>query len=214
MSDPNPPESLTTLSFYAHVAYEDDYVQPLIINAFETVLKPGSYLLVDKPPAERYISPVTKYLQIMQYESLPHQLLLSNPITQFGNSYTIRKALIRKNYLAQTVASWVAKNPTSPLKDHVPITSCIEFDYADNLDESLWDAWEARKSLKANESKKPADREWWILKPAMSDKGHGIRLFSTEAEIETIFRQWEEADLSDTDNEEEDAEEEVEVEAG
>ncbi len=35
-------------------------------------------------------------------------------------------------------------------------------------------------------------REWWILKPSMSDRGQGIRLFSTMEELQAIFDGWEE----------------------
>lgn len=196
---PTLPELLTTLSFYAHIAYEDDYVQPFIIQAFNTVLKPGSFLLVDKPPGARYLSSVTKHLQIMQYELLPHEALLTNPTTQFGNSYTIRKALIRKHFLSQTIASWTAKNPTSSLKDHVPLTLAFELDYAEFLEDALVEAWEVQKSWERNESQEPVSREWWILKPSMSDKGQGIRLFSSQEELQNIFNEWEESNPSDDD---------------
>ena len=46
--------------------------------------------------------------------------------------------------------------------------------------------------------------EWWILKPGMSDRGQGIRLFSTMEELQAIFDEWEE-DQPDTDEEDEDA---------
>ncbi|KAK0709577.1 hypothetical protein B0T26DRAFT_654006 [Lasiosphaeria miniovina] len=44
--------------------------------------------------------------------------------------------------------------------------------------------------------------EWWILKPSMSDRGQGIRLFSTMDELQGIFDAWEEdAGLSDSEDE-------------
>jgi tubulin---tyrosine ligase len=52
-------------------------------------------------------------------------------------------------------------------------------------------------------------KEWWILKPSMSDRGQGIRLFSTMAELQAIFDQWD-AELSD-DGEEEEEEEDHEA---
>ena len=39
--------------------------------------------------------------------------------------------------------------------------------------------------------RRPAEREWWILKPGMSDRGQGIKLFSTMAELQDIFDTWE-----------------------
>jgi hypothetical protein len=45
-------------------------------------------------------------------------------------------------------------------------------------------------------------REWWILKPGMSERGQGIRLFSSEEELTSIFEEW---DPESDDEEEEDA---------
>jgi len=45
-----------------------------------------------------------------------------------------------------------------------------------------------------------AERDYWILKPGMSDRGQGIRLFSTEAELKSVFEEWDEP--SDIDEEE------------
>ncbi|KAK4119313.1 sure-like protein [Parathielavia appendiculata] len=42
--------------------------------------------------------------------------------------------------------------------------------------------------------------EWWILKPSMSDRGQGIRLFSTMEQLQEIFDGWE----VESDEEEED----------
>ncbi|KAK4103331.1 sure-like protein [Parathielavia hyrcaniae] len=42
-------------------------------------------------------------------------------------------------------------------------------------------------------------REWWILKPSMSDRGQGIRLFNTMEQLQEIFDGWE----VDSDEEEE-----------
>jgi tubulin--tyrosine ligase len=81
--------------------------------------------------------------------------------------------------------------------------SCdFELDYAEFLDDALVEAWELKTSFGKNDDKEPAGREWWILKPGMSDRGQGIRLFSTEAELQSIFEQWE-AERPDSDDEEE-----------
>lgn len=58
-----------------------------------------------------------------------------------------------------------------------------------------------------NESKPAEDRAWWILKPGMSDRGQGIRLFSTLEELQLIFEEWE-ADSPDSDDDEEKHDEE------
>lgn len=66
------------------------------------------------------------------------------------------------------------------------------------------EAWELRESFERNELKESHEREWWILKPGMSDRGQGIRLFGTEEELHSIFEEWE-AELPDSEDEDEDA---------
>lgn len=57
----------------------------------------------------------------------------------------------------------------------------------------------------------PTEREWWILKPSMSDRGQGIRLFSTMDELQGIFDGWgEDEPSSDEDNDKNDDHEESE----
>lgn len=54
------------------------------------------------------------------------------------------------------------------------------------------------------------EKEWWILKPSMSDRGQGIRLFSTMDELQGIFDQWEEDEpSSDEDDDETDNDEDA-----
>lgn len=67
------------------------------------------------------------------------------------------------------------------------------------------EAWELNESMGRNEGKEREEREWWILKPGMSDRGQGIRLFSTLEELQSIFEEWE-AERPDSDDEEEDEE--------
>jgi tubulin---tyrosine ligase len=106
-----------------------------------------------------------------------------------------------------TASSWITKQPLSVLVTNVKPSCDFEVDYAEFLDDALVEAWELQASFQKNEDKEPADREWWILKPGMSDRGQGVRLFSTEAELQSIFEQWE-AERPDSDNEEETNEEE------
>jgi hypothetical protein len=58
-------------------------------------------------------------------------------------------------------------------------------DYAEYIEYSLAeaDSFELCQSLEANNDKKPSARDWWILKPAMTDCGYGIRIFSTMMEL-------------------------------
>lgn len=147
--------------------------------------------------------PTSLFLQIGAYESLPFMHILSNPNTSFANAYIIRKALIRKHYLSTTAFNWIAKNPASILVTNIKPACDFELDYAEFLDEALVEAWELKESFERNEGKESQEREWWILKPGMSDRGQGIRLFSTEEELQSIFEEWE-AERPDSDNEDED----------
>lgn len=52
--------------------------------------------------------------------------------------------------------------------------------------------------------------EWWILKPSMSDRGQGIRLFSTMEQLQEIFDDWEVESDEDEDEDEQDQDEEQE----
>ena len=64
----------------------------------------------------------------------------------------------------------------------------FELDYAEFLDEALIECWELKESFEK------AEKEWWILKPGMSDQGQGVRLFNSEEELREIFAEWEEAE--------------------
>ncbi|CAP66637.1 uncharacterized protein PODANS_4_8550, partial [Podospora anserina S mat+] len=128
----------------------------------------------------------------MPYESLDFDYISSHPATSLVNSYMIRKALIRKHYLAKTVENYLVKNPDSVLKDHVKRSEAFEVDFAEFLDDALVEAWDLNESMERNaEKEEEEEREWWILKPGMSDRGQGIRLFSTMEELQGIFDGWE-----------------------
>lgn len=189
--------------FYALINYEDEYVQPLILSALKARLPAGSYTLISS--ISELPSPETPFLQVGAYESLPFEEAISYPTSTLINAYIIRKALIRKHYLSTTAYNWIAKNPTSILKTNVKPACDFELDYAEFLDEALVEAWELQESFQKNEGKEPEDREWWILKPGMSDRGEGIRLFSTETELQSIFEEWE-ADAPDSESENDDSE--------
>ena len=179
---------------YALIDYEDVYVQPLILKALERSVEASSF---------KYISDISDWpslgaplLQWLQYENIDFELALRHT-NHLVNSYVIRKALIRKHYLSNTIAHWVAKNPDSILKQHWRTGVEFELDYAEFLDDALVEAFELRESFEKNKGKEPSEREWWILKAGMSDRGHGIRLFSTFEELEAVFEEWEQDEPSD-----------------
>lgn len=120
---------------------------------------------------------------IAEYEELLHSKSLANSKNYYQNSYTFRKSLIRKHYLLKTIQYYIAKHPNSILKTNFPESFHLDLDYAEFLDEALDDNWDLRQELEAS-----ADTpQWWIMKPSMSDKGQGIRLFKTIDQLQAIF---------------------------
>lgn len=175
--------------FYA-VLNADPYVLPLIDTALSKHALDLSYTIVDS--LDQLPAFGDHLLQIAPYETLDFDHLLRYPKSSMANSYIIRKALIRKHYLHNTITGWWSKHPTdTSLKGHVPLTVTFEIDYADFLDEALDECWELHESFAKSQ------REFWILKPGMSDQGQGVRIFSSEAELRGIFEEWE---RSDSDN--------------
>ncbi len=142
--------------------------------------------------------PSTPVFQYREYERLDFEHIMSHPSTSLANAYVIRKALIRKHYLSNTVANWISKHPDSILRHHFKRAFDFELDYSEFLDEALLEAYELRESLEQNEERPDSEKEWWILKPGMSDRGQGIRLFSTEDQLREIFEEWDdESDVED-----------------
>jgi tubulin---tyrosine ligase len=231
-----PPTAVPKTKIFAHIAYEDAYVQPLILASLKHVLGDGYILIPRLESASATTADCLSLakiipregadiLQITAYEAIDFEFAASHPRSCLVNSYMIRKALTRKHYLSATVDNWVAKNPDSVLKTHVKRSEAFEVDYAEFLDDALVEAWDLKESLERNVGGSVAghearssdedsstvagkalpaeEREWWILKPGMSDRGQGIRLFSTMEELQAIFDGWE-AELPDSDDENED----------
>ncbi|TKA63735.1 hypothetical protein B0A55_11652 [Friedmanniomyces simplex] len=174
---------------YLSIDYGDTYIQPLLLAALHSRLPPDLLIFLTHssppPPSD------SRFLQWRQYEDLDFERLLGNPKTCLANSYIIRKALIRKHFLSTTVAHWLVKNPGSVLRRHVKGCVKFEVDFAEFLDEALVEAFELRESWERNERLgADGERDWWILKPGMSERGAGIRLFSSEEELTAIFEEW------------------------
>ena len=183
----SPDNSRSSIPVFYAIIDADPYVLPLIQSALSAKFPAQSYEFLAS--LEELPSDANNLLQIAPYESLDFTHLLNHPTTSLANSYIIRKALIRKHFLHNTIASWWSKHPNdTDLKGHVPLTVGFEVDYAEFLDEALVECWELKNSWRKDE------REWWVLKPGMSDQGQGVRLFSTEGELRSIFEEWDEAD--------------------
>lgn len=188
--------------FNALIDYGDTYVQPLILSALSKLLPKDSYTLIS--PDSVPTNSTSPTLHIQQYEQLPFETLLDQPTTTLANAYIIRKALIRKHYLSATAHAWGAKNPSTALAKHMTPTVSFEVDYAEFLDDALVECFELHEMFARNQAREEeSEKEWWILKPGMSDRGQGIRLFDSEEALQAIFDQWEE-ERPDSDDEEDD----------
>ncbi|KIP05570.1 hypothetical protein PHLGIDRAFT_30875 [Phlebiopsis gigantea 11061_1 CR5-6] len=162
----------------------------LVRNALSKIIPPVTILstLTETDKKARSL------LQWATYDAIDHELTLFSP-GSLTCAYTIRKALIRKHFLSRSAYRHVVKHPDSPLKNGVPKTWEIELHFLDELDE-MWadELYDLGEELDKGE-------KWMILKPGMSDRGQGIRLFHTKEELESIFEEFED---DDSDGEDED----------
>jgi tubulin---tyrosine ligase len=181
-------QTTMTKTPYAIIDYPDDYVQPLVVAVVQKQIPAVKRI----PSLAELPATSTPVLQFTAYESLDFEHAMQNPTSSLLCAYVIRKALIRKHYLSNTVSTWLVKHPSSILAQHFKPSVHFELDYAEFLDEALIDAWDLNESMAANRAKASGEqKQWWILKPGMSDGGNGIRLFSSIAELQAIFEEWE-----------------------
>lgn len=133
-------------------------------------------------------SPPSILIQWASYDCINHALTASEPNHVLSSSYTIRKALIRKHFLARCIQSYLVKRPESYLAKVVPLTWDIDIAYADELDE-MWsdELWDLGSTLDANSGD---IKRWFILKPGMTDRGMGIRLFDSKDALHSIFQEF------------------------
>lgn len=133
-------------------------------------------------------SPPSNLVQWASYDCIDHALTASEPNHVLSSSYTIRKALIRKHFLARCIQSYLAKRPQSFLAKAVPLTWDIDIAYADELDE-MWndELWDLGSTLDTNSGD---IKRWFILKPGMADRGMGIRLFDSKDALQSIFQEF------------------------
>ena len=187
-------------AFYAVVDYPDPYAQPSILRALSSLPSRLPYELIAS--IDQLPSPEIPILQCTAYENLDFDHSRRLASISLVSAYVIRKALIRKHYLSSTVSSWLVKHKGSILQKHFKAAVHFELDFADFLDEALVDAWDLNESLARNKDLDKHEKEWWILKPGMSDGGHGIRLFSSMDELTSIFEGWEDEETNSEEAEE------------
>ncbi|KAI5302234.1 vacuolar ATPase assembly integral membrane protein vma21, partial [Ascosphaera pollenicola] len=197
---------------YALIDYDDAYVHPLILQALSNQIP--HHLITYISSLDELPKRSAPVLQWRIYENLDFEHALIHATTSLVNAYVIRKALIRKHYLSQTVETWITKRPSTALVRHVKPTCNFELDYAEFLDDALIDCYELVESFQSNEGKEARDREWWILKPGMSDRGQGISTLDQcvldinkyIAQQEDVARRLLEANTDDDDGDGHDAE--------
>jgi tubulin--tyrosine ligase len=139
-----------------------------------------------------------KLVQWSAYDSIDHEATHAHPDSALASSFTIRKALIRKHFLARCVQNYAVKHPSTALARGVPRTWDVELAFADELDEKWADElWDLGAELENGD-------KWWILKPGMADRGMGIRLFNSKEMLEEIFQEFEEDETDDEDQSKDD----------
>lgn len=198
---------MTSSNIYALLTVDSNsYLYPELVKAVKRHLPSTTQIVHNTQELTSVVGDAdiskAKVFQYGEYEDLDFDRLNSD-LNYLGCSFVYRKGLIRKHYLSNTIALYTAKNPDSILKNAFPEAFNIEVDYAEFLDDSLDEAYELRLELEANAEKPSGERNTWILKPSMSDRGQGIRLFQTIPGLQKIFDEFEE-DNDDGECEDED----------
>ncbi|GCE99124.1 putative tubulin--tyrosine ligase pby1 [Zygosaccharomyces mellis] len=170
-------------NFFAITVDKHDYLYGPLVRAVKRYL-PEVEVVSELPKGAKSI------FHYGEYEQLDIDKLAMEPTNYFANSYIYRKGIIRKHFLAHTIHSYVVKNPTSILSKAALETFPLELDYAEFLDDALDENWELRQELEKND-------RWWIVKPSMSDKGQGIRVFRTIEDLQAVFDSFDEDDTDD-----------------
>lgn len=173
------------------------YTQHAAQTGAQAVLRDWDIEVPSTPPSDADATPTDYNAYIADYDLLPFDAILSKGA--LCSSYMIRKALIRKHYLAQSLHAFGVKRNIST--DVAPRSWALDIQFADELDELLADdLYDVRDALTANEECSSEDeRTWFILKPGMADQGNGIRLFSSLERLQEIFEEME-GDASDNEN--------------
>lgn len=171
---------------------EDSYIYKPVTEAFAQI---GFNITTDKYLLNNFSEKTNlRVFHFCDYEDVDLDLIQQYPSRYFVPTYIYRKALIRKHFLAFTIEHFVAKNPLSSLKNAFPTSYHLHVDYAEFLDDSLDEAYELRGEIESGE-------KLWILKPSMSDKGQGIRIFRSVDQLQAIFDEFDQ-DLEIEDEEE------------
>ncbi|KAH8927467.1 tubulin-tyrosine ligase [Atractiella rhizophila] len=161
-------------------------------KAFKSLLPTWTHDTSSAPPAGEGNATI----QFSDYDLLD----FTSPSTQLFSSYPIRKSLIRKHYLALTIQQHLSKHLDCPLrKEGVPKSFVLELSFADELEEAwIEELFDLGVALDAADGGR-----WWILKPSMTDRGEGIRLFNSRDMLRQILEDLENED-GDVDEQQDD----------
>ncbi|KZT06869.1 uncharacterized protein LAESUDRAFT_743194 [Laetiporus sulphureus 93-53] len=163
--------------FKALVVWPSAPLTDFLVRKSLSSLKPPPTVLTSLP--EDLPSFSGNLLQWSTYDAIHHDLTHSAPpsLKVLSSSYVIRKALIRKHYLARCIYNYLVKHKESALGIATPRTWDIELSFADELDE-MWsdDLFDLGQELD---------------KAGMADRGMGIRLFHTKEDLMRIFEEFE-----------------------
>ncbi|QRW19394.1 tubulin-tyrosine ligase [Rhizoctonia solani] len=173
-------------NFAAYITWPSNNITKIVKDALHEIGGPET--ISNKPPEEN--TDPGLLLQWSTYDSLVHSLTLEYPNNVLASSYNIRKALIRKHFLYQTITNYLAKTPESILRKAIPQTWPIDISFADELEDAWADElWDLSVELEKGE-------KYFILKPGMADRGQGIRIFNSRESLHSIFESFED-DSSD-----------------
>lgn len=213
------------------VSFPSSYTESLILSALTSRI-PSLSLSVLPPDSEGDLPQLqwADYdLMVLDHPAIHAHPPIISPTSPPPNerhmlsSYIYRKALIRKHMLHRAIEEYKAKlehrstNSTDAaaslnvLQRSIPQGWTLDVQFADELDELLMDElYDLKEALDRNEQREEGDaeRQWFILKPGMSDKAQGIRMFSTVTELEEIFASFEPE--SDEEEEADEGDEELE----
>lgn len=168
------------------VGLSDDYSASKLINAISNHHN-KHYYRVERLGSQN-ITAMTQGVVWVEYEDLPFDTLAHNMDSLLGNSYCIRKGLIRKSEMAYVIQKYISKNPSSILKTAVPETYNFELDDPYYFEEAMSEVFEVAAELRENALLDDVTlRKRWILKPSITNKGAEILVFDTEEQLRNMF---------------------------
>jgi tubulin---tyrosine ligase len=185
------------------VGLSDPYTRSRVVKALQA--RP-EYECVDEEDAGKAAAKLKNGVVWLEYEDLPFDALVHHMDTLLGNSYCIRKGLIRKSQMAYCIRKYTSKNSDSILKQAVPETYLFELDDPYYFEEAMSEVFEVAQELQENEDIEDAHlTKKWILKPSITNKGAEIFVFDRLDQLRNMFEErYERLCASDDDDNDDD----------